>query len=183
MSYAWDLDGDGACDDVANDPTPDFTAVGQDGDTTVKLCVTDALGLTDEDTTTVTVNNVTPVDRRVGRTRRGRENTTVTVSGTFTDPGWLDPLSGTISWGDGSPAQALTGTSENARPDATFTFSASHIYGDNGTFDAQVCAADDDTNPCTTLTPADRQHEPDRDDRSVRSDIGQRDADDHRPRR
>ena len=150
VSYAWDLDGDGACDDVANDSTPDFTAVGQDGVTTVKLCVTDALGLTDEDTTTVTVDNVTPSIAVSANTPRP-ENTTVTVSGTFTDPGWLDPLSGTISWGDGSPVQALTGALENARPDATFTFSASHIYGDNGTFTAQVCAADDDTNPCSTL--------------------------------
>ena len=150
VTHAWDLDGDGACDDVANDPTPDFTAVGQDGVTTVKLCVTDALGLTDDDTATVTVNNVTPSISAASNAPRG-ENTAVTVSGSITDPGWLDSLSGTISWGDGSPPEALTGTAENVRPDATLTFSASHTYGDNGTFTAQVCAADDDTNPCTNI--------------------------------
>ena len=150
VSYAWDLDGDGACDDVANDSTPDFTTVGQDGVTTVKLCVTDALGLTAEDTATVTVNNVSPSITLASNAPRG-ENTAVTVTGTISDPGWLDPLSGTISWGDGSPPEALTGNLDNTRPDATLTFSASHTYGDNGTFTAQVCAADDDTQPCTTL--------------------------------
>ena len=33
----------------------------------------------------------------------------------------------------------------------TLPFSASHTYGDNGTFTVQVCAADDDTTPCTTF--------------------------------
>jgi hypothetical protein len=149
-TYAWDLDGDGVCDDVANDPTPDFTAVGQDGQTTVKLCVTDAAGLTDEDTATVTVTNVAPTIGVSSDAPKG-ENTAVTVSGTISDPGWLDSLSGTISWGDGSAAAALGGTLENGRPDATLAVSASHTYGDNGTFTVQVCAADDDTNPCTSF--------------------------------
>lgn len=149
-SYAWDLDGDGACDDVANDARPNFTAVGQDGITTVKLCVTDASGMTAEDTATVMVTNVTPAIS-AGSTPAG-ENNPITVTGTITDPGWLDPLSGTISWGDGGGPEPLGGTVDNARPDATLTFTASHTYGDNGTFTAQVCAADDDTAPCTTVS-------------------------------
>ena len=75
-TYAWDLDGDGACDDVANDPSPDFTTVGQDGVTTVKLCVTDAVGMTDDDTTTVTVTNVTPTINASSDAPKG-ENTAV----------------------------------------------------------------------------------------------------------
>jgi hypothetical protein len=149
-TYAWDLDGDGECDDVANDSTPDFTAVGQDGVTTVKLCVTDAVGLTDDDTATVTVANVAPSISLSSDAPRG-ENTAVTVSGTVSDPGWLDGLSGTISWGDGSATQSLGGTLENVRPNATLAFNVGHTYGDNGTYTAQVCAADDDTNPCTTI--------------------------------
>jgi hypothetical protein len=149
-TYAWDLDGDGACDDVTNDATPDFTAVGQDGTTTVKVCVTDAVGLTSEDTATVTVNNVTPsID--LSSTSPVTENTSVTVSGTVTDPGWQEDLSATISWGDGSAPQALAGTLEKVRPDATLQFSANHTYGDNGTFTARVCASDDDTTPCQTI--------------------------------
>ena len=148
-TYAWDFDNDGACDD-ATGAKPSFTTVGQDDTKTVKLCVTDAVGLTAEDTATVTVNNVAPSIQLGANTPTG-ENTTVTVTGTISDPGWLDALSGTISWGDGSATQAITGTLENARPDATLTFSATHVYGDNGTFTAQVCAKDDDTAPCTTL--------------------------------
>jgi hypothetical protein len=149
-TYAWDLDGDGDCDDVVNDSTPDFTAVGNDGSTTVKLCVTDATGLTDNDTATVTVNNVAPSIALSSNTPTG-ENTTTTVSATISDPGWLDSLSATIAW-DGGTAQAVSGTTENARPDATLTFSADKTYGDNGTFSAQVCAADDDTTPCSTIS-------------------------------
>lgn len=150
-SYAWDLDGDGTCDDATGaTPTTTFSAVGQDGATTVKVCVTDATGQTDYDTATVTVNNVVPTIS-LGSDASVDENTTVTVSGTVTDPGWLDALSATISWGDGSAAQALGGTLENNRPNATLTFSASHIYGDNGSFTATVCAADDDSTQCQTI--------------------------------
>ncbi|HEU5490593.1 MAG TPA: PKD domain-containing protein [Gaiellaceae bacterium] len=148
VTYAWDFDGDG-CDD-ATGAKPSFTAVGQDGPKTVKLCVTDAVGLTAEDTATVTVNNVAPSISLGSNTPTG-ENTTVTVTGTISDPGWLDPLSGTISWGDGTGTQALGGTVENVRPDATLPVSVSHTYGDNGTFTAQVCARDDKTTPCTTI--------------------------------
>ena len=148
-TYAWDFDGDGACDD-ATGAKPDFTAVGQDGKTDVKLCVTDAVGLTDEDTATVTVNNVTPTITASASGAKA-ENTVVTVSGSLNDPGWLDTLSGTISWGDGSATEALSGTLENGRPDATLAFSNTHTYGDDGTFTVQVCGRDDDANPCTSF--------------------------------
>ena len=150
-TYAWDLDGDGSCDDVANDATPQFEAVGQDGPTTVKLCVTDATGLTDEDTAVVTVTNVAPAIE-VSAPAAVKENTATTVSGTIRDPGWQDSLSATIDWGDGTAAEPLTGTTENVRPDGTLTVATTHTYGDNGTYDVKVCAADDDTNPCTTVS-------------------------------
>jgi hypothetical protein len=150
VSRAWDLDGDGACDD-ATGVTADFTQVGQDGTVTVKLCVTDALGLTAEDTATVTVRNVAPT---VGLTSPAPvgENIALALGGTISDPGWLDTLSATVSWGDGSGVAPLGGTLENVRPDATLTYSATHTYGDNGTFTVQVCGADDDTNRCATAT-------------------------------
>ncbi|MCA1671183.1 MAG: hypothetical protein LC799_02890, partial [Actinobacteria bacterium] len=150
-TYAWDLDGDGACDDVANESTPDFTSVGQDNTTTVKLCVTDAVGLTAEDTATVTVRNLAPTIGLAGGSSPVGENTAITLAGTVTDPGWLDPLFSSISWGDASPTQSLGDTLENSRPDAVLTVTASHTYGDNGTFTAQLCAADDDASPCTTI--------------------------------
>lgn len=149
VKYEWDLDDDGACDD-ATGARPTFTDVGRDSTMTVKLCVTDAVGLTDEDTTTVRIDNVAP-SLTVGSNAPTGENTTVTVTGTIADPGWLDPLSGTISWGDGSAAQALTGTLESVRPNGTLAFSATHVYGDNGAFTATICAADDDSTPCTSF--------------------------------
>ena len=149
VKYEWDLDDDGQCDD-ATGATPSFTDVGDDGAKKVKLCVTDAVGLTDDDTTTVTVDNVAP-SLTVSSNAPTGENTTVTVSGTISDPGWEDVLSGTITWGDGSATQSLGGTLENVRPNATLTFSVTHVFGDNGAFTAQICAKDDHTTPCTSF--------------------------------
>ena len=128
-----------------------FNAVGQDGVTTVKVCVTDAVGLTDEATTTVTVTNVAPAVSLASNSPND-ENSSSTVSGTISDPGWLDGLSATISWGDGTGIQPLTGTVENTQPDATLTFSATHVYGDNGTFVVEVCGQDDDTSTCEQIS-------------------------------
>ena len=149
--YAWDLDGDGDCDDGGNSKFALFNTVGQDGVTTVKVCVTDAIGLTDEATTTVTVTNVAPALDLLSNSPND-ENSATTVSGTISDPGWLDPLSATISWGDGTGTQPLSGSSENDQPDATFTFSATHVYGDNGAFVVEVCGSDDDTSTCQQVT-------------------------------
>jgi hypothetical protein len=151
LAYSWDLDGDGSCDDSAGDSTPDFTAVGNDRQTTVKVCVADPQGMTAEDTAVVTVTNVTPAIE-VTDPASVTENTATTVAGTIRDPGWEDSLSATIDWGDGSAVENVTGTLENVRPDATFTFSTTHTYGDNGSWSVKVCAADDDTTPCKTLT-------------------------------
>jgi hypothetical protein len=79
------------------------------------------------------------------------ENTAVTISGTISDPGWLESLTATIDWGDGADPTALAGTLENVRPDATLAFEVSHVYGDNGTFTVEVCGVDDDTSTCETI--------------------------------
>ncbi|MFZ0015500.1 MAG: PKD domain-containing protein, partial [Acidimicrobiia bacterium] len=149
LNFSWDLDGDGVCDDSSGDSTPLFTDVGNDGTTTVKVCVRDPSGLTAEDTANVTVTNVAPAIE-ANTPVAVAENASVTVSGTIRDPGWEDTLTATINWGDG--AQALTGTTENTRPDATLTFSSSHTYGDNGTYPVTVCGTDDDTTACETIS-------------------------------
>lgn len=150
LTYDWDLDNDGFYDD-ATGPTPVFSTVGQDGIFTIGLRVTDPFGLSDTDSATVTVVNVAPSVAPASNSPQN-ENWTITVTATVTDPGWLDILSATIDWGDGSPVEGmdLTG-SENLRPDALYTFTASHIYGDNGTFTAQVCGYDDDTSTCANI--------------------------------
>ncbi|WP_448002736.1 PKD domain-containing protein [Agromyces bauzanensis] len=150
LTYSWDLDGDGACDDSSGTAAPTFDRVGDDGTTTVKICVTDDSGLAASDTAVVTVTNVAPTIN-IGTPAAITENTAVTIAGTISDPGWLDSLSATIDWGDGSAVQNLTGTLENTRPDATLTFSTARTYGDNGVYSVKVCAADDHANPCTTI--------------------------------
>ena len=111
----------------------------------MKLCVTDAIGLTDEDTAAVTV---TTSHRRIAVSSNApkSENTTVTVTGTISDPGWLDTLSGTIAWGDGSAVQALGGTIENVRPNATLTFSDDTRLRRQRHIHRAGLRADDDTN-------------------------------------
>ncbi|WP_392542375.1 M36 family metallopeptidase [Oryzobacter telluris] len=141
--YEWDLDDDGQYDD-ATGATPTFTRVGQDGVSTIGLRVTDAFGNQATDTSTVTVTNVAP-SVSVNPIGPISEAGTVTVTGTVTDPGWLDPLTATISFDDGAAPVALAGVLENVRPNATLTFSVQHQYGDDGAFSVQVCAADDDT--------------------------------------
>lgn len=142
-TYAWDLDADGQYDD-ATGATPTFTRVGQDGVSAIGLRVTDAFGNEATDTSTVTVTNVAPTVA-VDPIGAVDEHGTVTVTGTVTDPGWLDPLTATISFDDGAAPVALAGAVENVRPNATLTFSVQHQYGDDGAFTVQVCAADDDT--------------------------------------
>lgn len=146
LSYAWDLDDDGAFDDafVVN---PTFDLVGQDGVYTVTLRVTDQQGLSDTDESTVTVANVAPTVVFVSDAPVD-ENSPLTITGTVTDPGWLDPLTATVDWGDGGGANPLPGVLENVRPDATLSFQAVHVYGDNGTFSIEVCGFDDDTFTC-----------------------------------
>jgi hypothetical protein len=148
LTYEWDLDNDGSFETVGASPT--FDLVGQDGVFPVTLRVTDSVGASDTDTTTVTVDNVAPTVT-LAQDGPWPENSAVTVSGTVSDPGWLEPLTATIDWGDGTPVQPVVGTLENLRPDATLTFSMQHVYGDNGTFTVKVCGSDDDTTTCETI--------------------------------
>jgi M6 family metalloprotease-like protein len=143
ITYEWDLDNDGQFDDSTS-ATPLFTLVGQDGVFTVGVRVTDAYGESDTDSSSVTVTNVPP-SVAIDPIASQPENTAVSVTGVVSDPGWLDPLTASIDWGDGSGQQPLAGVLENVRPDATLSFSAQHTYGDDGIFTVTVCAADDDT--------------------------------------
>ena len=145
LTYAWDLDNDGQYDDSTSQ-TPTFTNVGDNAVFTVGVQVTDSFGDSSTASTTVTVTNVDPsvVDVTQDGPKPENDGTGVTVQATVTDPGWEDTLTATIDWGDGSGPQAVSGTLENSRPDATLTLAVSHNYGDNGVFAVTVCGADDD---------------------------------------
>ena len=114
--------------------------------------VTDPDGASDTASTTVAVANVAPSFSALSSAPAAPENSPVGISGTLTDPGWLDPLTATVNWGDGTPVQPVSGVLENTRPDATLTFTALHTYGDDGSFVAQVCGSDDDTSTCQPVT-------------------------------
>jgi hypothetical protein len=148
LTYAWDFDADGAFDD-ATGSAPTFNLVGQDGVFPIALRVTDPSGLTADATSVVTVNNVAPTLAITPGTLN--EGAAGTLTGMVTDPGWLDPLSATIDWGDGTPPEPIAGTLENTRPNATLTFSSTRLFGDDASFSASICVADDDTNSCTPL--------------------------------
>jgi hypothetical protein len=151
LSYAWDLDYDGVTFDVdATGQTPNFDDVGQDDVFSIALRATDPDGAFDIDQTTLTVNNVPP-SVNLNSDAPQDEGDPVAVTGTVTDPGWLETLTATIDWADGSSLEAIVGTLENTRPDATLTFNTSHAYGDNGTYHVEVCAADDDTTTCEII--------------------------------
>ena len=143
VTYAWDLDDDGQFDDGTGSSVS-FTRVGQDGLYPVAVQVTDPAGATGTDTATVTVTNVAPtvtVDAITAIDEAG----TATVTGTISDPGWQESLSATIDFDDGAGPIALTGTSENTRPNATLSFSVTKQYGDDGSFTVSVTGYDDDT--------------------------------------
>lgn len=148
LTFEWDFDSDGF-DDAAGS-TVTFDRVGQDGVFTVLLRVTDPGGLIAVDSATVTVANLPPTIDALGTDSPQPEASAVTLQISASDPGWLDPLTTSVDWGDGTSPATLPGLVENVRPDATFTATVSHVYGDNGTFTVEVCVSDDDSTTCGT---------------------------------
>ena len=86
LTYAWDLDADGAFDDSTS-ATPSFTYT-QPGTYNVQLRVTDPPGASDTDTVTITAGNSPPVASIVTPTAgtTWRVGDTVSFSGSATDP-------------------------------------------------------------------------------------------------
>lgn len=65
------------------------------------------------------------------------EGSAVTLTGSFTDPGADSLFTGTVDWGDGTSG-TLTVDS------ATKSFSATHVYADDGAYTAAVAITDED---------------------------------------
>lgn len=151
LTYAWDLDNNGTFE--TSGATPTFPAQGQDGVYTVVLRVTDPQGSSATDTATVTVANVVPTVT-VNAIAPISEHGTTTVSGTVTDPGWLDTHTATVDFDDGAGPVALTLTAVPTTPPAaaSYTFSVVKQYGDNGAFTVAVVAYDDDGSGSGTAT-------------------------------
>lgn len=129
LSYHWDF-GNGLTSASAT-PTVIFT---DNGAYVVTLTVTDKFGATSEVTKTITISNVAPTANAFSGASI-LQNQTYTASGTFSDPG-ADSFTGTVDYGDGSPAAELA-LVENG-------YTLSHTYAAGGTFTVTVTITDDD---------------------------------------
>jgi DNA/RNA endonuclease G (NUC1) len=133
--YAWSFgDGsEGAGQSVSH-------TYAQDGAYTVRLIVTDNLGIADTSFTTANVSNVAPMISTLP-TATLLPGETYTADGSFTDPG-ADSWSATVSYGDGSGRSSLVLDDKS--------FSLSHTYNLAATFQVEVDVSDDDVTSVRT---------------------------------
>jgi PKD repeat protein len=145
LQYRWDFDNDGVWDTAWLAIATASHTWCDDHTGTAKVEVMDVrpTQLTDTDTASVIVNNVAPtVD--AGPDQTVDEGDTVSLSSSFSDPGWCDSHTATIDWGDGSLVETGTVSEENDAPDATGIVTGNHAYGDNGVYTVTLTVTDDD---------------------------------------
>ncbi len=142
-----------------------------DGGTyTVTVTVTDDNGGSDTDTFTVTVSNVVPtfaLNPALAASVNGTEGAAVSLAniGTFTDPGFDNPLSPfadkterftyTVNWGDGSPNSTGPGVITTAGSVGTLTaggFGTSHVFLDEGNYTVTASVSDDNGGASSAFT-------------------------------
>jgi hypothetical protein len=114
----------------------------EDGTYYPVLTVTDSDGATDTLTFSVIVSNVAP-DVTAGPDQIVNEGSSVSVSGTFSDPGAYDKHTATWTWGDGHSDSGSV-LEENVPPYSTGTVSGSHTYMNDGTYDVTLSVQDDE---------------------------------------
>ncbi|MAE66819.1 MAG: hypothetical protein CMJ18_21380, partial [Phycisphaeraceae bacterium] len=128
-----------------------------DGQYTVTVTVTDDDGGSDQETLTVTVDNVDPnlVTENLGGVNEGG---TFTIDvGTFSDPGFdnagagtMENFTATIDWGDGTVVDEVGTVVEvpgGPGQPTTGTVRGTHAYADHGDYPVTVTMRDDDGNP------------------------------------
>jgi PKD repeat protein len=122
-------------------------AYAETGTYTVTVNVTDGGGLSVAGGTTVTASNVPPsLGELTFSPSAVTDHQTVTVSGSYTDPGTSDTFTVLVDWGDGSSAsQSLAA--------GTRTFSASHAYDAAGSYFVTVTVTDRDNGTGTQTAP------------------------------
>jgi PKD repeat protein len=139
VAIAW---GDGGTDSIAlaagvTSTSPSHTYL-DSGTYAVAVTVTDGGGLSVAGGTSVTATNVSPsLSALAFSPSTVTDNQTVTVSGTFTDPGTADTYTVTFAWGDGF-------SSVDTLAAGTRAFSGSHSYVTSGTYNVSVTVTDRD---------------------------------------
>ena len=140
LSYRWRLvtaDGPPVVLSARASKTPSFVAT-DDGTYVFELEVTDGLGGTATDQVTVEVRNVDPaMSIEPGDAYAGG---VTQVNGTFTDPGWVDTHTATLSWGDGTSQTVPV----SVQGSGWGTFFGSHVYRNAATYSLSVTLTDDD---------------------------------------
>ena len=115
----------------------------------VNVSLTDGQGGSDSDTLATTVNNLAPSLSNVSASPATiNAGSSVTLSATVGDAGTLDPLTVSISWGDGTTNSTL-----NLAAGST-SFSTTHQYDSAGGYTVGVAVSDDDLGSVTNSTAA-----------------------------
>ena len=91
-------------------------------------------------TANLVVRNVAPTVTMTASPATLMVSDSVTVSGSFTDPGVLDTFNLVLDWGDHSPTWTKTYTASAAK-----TFTATHPYASAGSYTVTATVTDDDT--------------------------------------
>ena len=131
LTYAWDLDGDGAFDD-SNDPNA-VVRFDDDGVYQLGVRVTDPQGKADVDYARVLVRNVSPTVTSVQTDSPIDEGGLLTVDVSVLEPG-ADALIFDFDWnGDGQDDELSVGTNR-----------LTHRYFEDGDYEVRVRVTDDD---------------------------------------
>ncbi|MDP9275571.1 MAG: PKD domain-containing protein [Chloroflexota bacterium] len=135
--------GDGSTENISLAAAATSTSRGhtylETGTYTVAVTVTDGGGMSVAGGTTVIATNVSPsLSSLVFTPSSVTDHQTVTVSGTFSDPGTADTFTMTVAWGDGTSSTASLAAGVRS-------FSASHDYAAAGTYDVIVVVTDRDS--------------------------------------
>ena len=116
---------------------------------TVTVTLTDDDGGVDSDSFVIDVQNAAP-QLLLGESQGGDEGLLIELTDALLfDPGTLDTHSGTIDWGDGSPADVLVIDTVPDGPPGSVdglvgSLHGSHVYADDGVFTATFTLQDDD---------------------------------------
>ena len=113
---------------------------GDNGTYTVTVCVEDKDGDEGCESTSHDVENVAPtVETPAIAPEPSDEGSSVTASATFSDPGTDDsPFTCTIDFDTSDAVDAVAGTVTG------MSCAGDHTYGDNGTFNVEICVTDKD---------------------------------------
>ncbi len=136
LTFAWDLDDDGAFDDATTMTVGPLPALDGPSTRTIRVEACDPSPACATSETTVEVTNVAPGVLAGADLSVSLGDAISATVATFSDPGTLDTHTATVDWGDGTGGQPASVAGSAVQ--------ANHLYGTAGTFTATVEVTDDD---------------------------------------